>query len=231
MADLIVVDFAGTLIKNEIIQEANTTRSRLLDHAQPTAEEHAHEEKLYKRNRASVQELTGLQEDDHLLYRTATHEDTTISGAQAQNMISTTLFQIGMYAAAKKHGRAIATDGLLEELQRLKEAGYELAIASGVRTDIITGMLAIAEIDLFDHVIGQPPTLGVSNDAQLRELASRGKLAYVIGDKTTDLEPAKKHGATAVWATWGTPRGGEEEVADHTIENPRELRDVITTPS
>ena len=153
---IILVDFAGTLIKAEILDEANEIRAKVLQKALPTKEQHANPEAFYKVNREFVEKLTGLKGKAKVRYRKNDLGFMTLTGEQVQNQISTNLFQIGMYIAAKKHGKKIIPEGLVAQLQRIQKIGYKLAIVSGVRTDIISGMLQIAGIPLkFDYIYGQ----------------------------------------------------------------------------
>ena len=172
---IILVDFAGTLVKAEIIEEANEIRSKILQKALPVKEQHADPEALYKVNREFVEKLTGLKGKVKVRYRKNDLAFMNLTGEQVQNQISTNLFQIGMYMAAKKHGKKIIPQGLVEQLQRIQKLGYKLAIVSGVRTDIISGMLQIAGISLkFDYIYGQPPILGMENQEQdIKELQTK----------------------------------------------------------
>lgn len=225
---IVVVDFAGTLVKAEIIEEANEFRAKVLQRSLPTKEEHAKPEELYKVNREFVEKLTGLKKDMKVFYRENNLEFMNIPAEQYQNQISTNLFQIGMYGVAKKYGLKIFPEGFIEQLRRLKELGYKLAIVSGVRTDIISGMLQISELDFeFDYIYAQPPILGVSNEDNLMELKKQGEISYFIGDKLSDLKPARKVGVKSIFAKWGHPTGGEEDFADYSIESPEELGKII----
>jgi phosphoglycolate phosphatase-like HAD superfamily hydrolase len=225
---IIMIDFAGTLIKSEIIEEANEFRAKFLQRSLPSKEEHSKPEDLYKVNNEFVEKLTGLTKDMIVRYRKNDLEFMNIKGEIYQNQISTNLFQIGMYAAAKKHGDDIITKGLIEQLQRIKKLGYKLAIVSGVRTDIISGMLQIAKIPVdFDYIYGQPPILGVSNEENIKEIKTHGNIVFVIGDKMSDLKASKELNAKSVFVKWGHPSGGEEEFADYSIEKPEELEKVI----
>ncbi len=233
MADKIVlVDFAGTLVKAEIIEEANKLRSDILEKALPSREEHGDPEKLYKVNRAFVEKLTGLKADFKLRYRENDLDFIELTGEQFQNQISTNLFQIGMYMTAKKYGKDIFPKGFVEQLQRIKKSGYKLATVSGVRTDIISGMLQIAGLnpELFDYLYGQPPILGMENQEQdIKELRQKGNVEWSIADKYSDLERTKAEGTKLVFVKWGHvhPEGGEEELADYTIEQTEELKKLI----
>ncbi|MBR9676768.1 HAD hydrolase-like protein [Candidatus Woesearchaeota archaeon] len=226
---IVMVDFAGTLVKASVIEEANEFRSKVLERGLPSIEEHAHPDELYKANREFVEKLTGLTKDLKVQYRKNDLEFMELTGEQLQNQVATNLFQIGMYMSAKKHGLSIVPEGFVEQLQRIQKAGYKLAIVSGVRTDIISGMLQIAKIPVaFDFVIGQPPILGVNNEENIKLLQEKGTVTFVIGDKLSDLEPAKGVGAKTVFVKWGHPSGGEEEFADYTIEKPEELEKIIS---
>lgn len=225
---IIVVDFAGTLVKAEIIEEANEFRSTVLKRSLPLKAEHAHPESLYKANREFVQQLTGLNEQFSIQYRMNNLERISLSGTDVQNQIATNLFQLGMFVMAKKYRLKIFPEGLIEQLMTIKDKNYRLAIISGVREDIITGMLAIAGVgELFDYVIGQPPILGVSNERNMKELSSKGKITHILGDKLSDLEPGKFFNAKTIFVKWGHASGGEEAFADHTITKPEELSEII----
>lgn len=229
MEKIILVDFAGTLIKKEIIEEANRFRSLVLERSLPSQKEHANSEKLYKVNREFVEELTGLGSTSSIKYRKNDLDFMTLTGENIQNQISTNLFQIGMYMSAKKYGVDIFPEGLVNELQRIQNSGYKLAIISGVRTDIISGMLNISGSELkFDYIYGQPPILGVkSQEKDVEDLMSKGKVEYSIGDKLSDLERGKESGFKSIFVKWGHPSGGEEEFADYSIEKAEELEKII----
>jgi len=225
---IVLIDFAGTLVKGDIIEEANVFRSDILQRALPTKEEHADPEKFYKINREFVKDITGLTAEARIKYRKNDLDFMELTGTQAQNQISTNLFQIGMYMAAKKHGEGIVPEGLVEQLQRIKGMGYKLAIVSGVRTDIISGMLQIANVPVeFDYIYGQPPVLGIENQEQdVKELQSKGTISYVLGDKMSDLQRGLE-GAKSIFVKWGHSAGGEEDYADYTITHPDELEGII----
>ena len=227
---IVMLDFAGTLVKAQIIEEANELRANILQRAFPSKKEHSDPESLYKTNRVFVEKLTGLKADFVIRYRKNDMEFMDLSGEDVQNQISANLFQIGMYMAAKKHEHKIVPDGLIEQLQRIKKLGYKLAIISGVRTDIISGMLKIANIPVeFDYIYGQPPKLGAENqEDDIEELKSLGSIVYSLGDKMSDLERGNLKGkAKIIFVKGGHPSGGEEEFADYVVNEPEELEKII----
>lgn len=220
-----VFDFAGTLIRSEIIEEANEFRARILTRSLPSRKEHSYPDGLYKANNEFVERLTGLTKDMTIRYRKNDLDYIDIQGDAYQNQISTNLFQIGMYMVAKKYGVKIFQEGLISELTRIKTLGYRLIIISGVRTDIISGMLQIAKIPVkFDHIIGQPPILGVTNAQNFKAIKNA---SFVIGDKLSDLLPAKKNRCKTIFVTWGHAQGKENDFADYTIDEPKELKKII----
>lgn len=224
----VLVDFGGTLIRPGALDEANRLRSKVLERALPTEDEHAQSDKLYANNRNHVEALTGLTDEMLIDYTNNSGQSSKLSGVQVKNQIATNLFQLGMYMAAARMGLDVFAPGMPEQLSRIHAAGYRIAIVSGVRTDIISGMLAILG-DPFpvDRVLGQPPVLGVSNEEQMSRLSELGDCAFVVGDKLSDLEPAKELGAQTVFVTWGHPSGGERDSADFVVERAEQLADII----
>ncbi len=59
------------------------------------------------------------------------------------------------------------------------------------------------------------------------KLQAKGKIVFVLGDKLSDLERGKVPGVKTIFVKWGHPEGGEEEIADHTINHPKELEKII----
>ena len=220
----IIIDFAGTLIRKEIIEEANVFRSKILQRSFPTKKEHAHPKQLYKINNQFVEKLTGLKKRMRIDFTENDGDEITLTGEEIQTQIATNLFQIGMFMAAKKYGKRILPAGLLGELQRLQKKGYSFVIISGVRTDIISGVLQIAKIPITFDIYGQPPILGRTNTESLKKIK---KAAFVIGDKMNDLQLAKKVGANSIFVTWGHPEGGEEKEADFSIRKAVDLKKII----
>lgn len=225
---IVLVDFAGTLIKSEIIEEANEFRSNVLERSLPKLEEHSNPKKLYENNREFVEKLTGITSDMKILYLDNGLDLVKIKGESYQNQISTNLFQIGMFMVAKKYGLSIFPDGFIDELLRIKKLGYKLAIVSGVRTDIISGMMQISDCPVkFDYIYAQPPILGVTNQKNMETLSSHGSIDFVIGDKYDDLDSASDTGAKLIFANWGHASGNEESICDYKINNASELKEII----
>lgn len=228
MKKIIVIDFAGTLVKAKMIEEANKFRSKILQRSLPSKKEHAKSEKMYKVNREFVEKLTGLNKKMKIFYRENDNDFIVLKGEDYQNQISTDLFRIGMYGVAKKYKMKIFSDDFISVLKKLKKK-YKLAIVSGVRTDIVSGMLEISGLGwkFFDYIYAQPPILGVSNEENLKDLQKKGKISFLIGDKFSDLKPAKKLKCKSIFVKWGHATGGEEKFADFTVKSAKELVKIL----
>lgn len=233
MADkIVVIDFSGTLIKPFVAEEANLKRYSILGIPKPSEEEHKKlhgTKEHYNILKEHIARNYGLEDDTKISYIQNYGKEIELSGSDVKTIIMTDLFRIAMYEVAKQNGLNIFVDGIADALKSIKNKGYKLAIVSGIRKDIITGMLAITKFPVsFDYIYGQDPVLSRDDNQMLNEeLAKQGTIEYVIGDKLSDLEPAKKLGAKSIFVKWGHPTGGEEDFADYTIENAKQLEEII----
>lgn len=232
MEKIVVIDFSGTLIKPFVVEEANLKRYKILGIPKPSVEEHRrlHSTKEhYNIIRKYIAEAYGINDEMKIVFVQNHDGELELSGRDIKTMIMTDLFRNAMYLVAKEHGKRIYADGILETLKLIQKRGFKLAIVSGIRKDIITGMLAITNCPVkFDYIYGQDPILSRDDNLQLNnELAKHGKISYIIGDKLDDLKPAKKLGAKTIFVSWGHASGGEKEFADYTISKPKELEKII----
>jgi len=232
MEKIVVIDFSGTLIKPFVVEEANLKRYAILGIPKPSVEEHRrlHSTKEhYDIIRKHIAEAYGIGDDMKISFMQNRGGEVELSGRDVKTMIMTDLFRNAMYLVAKEHGKRIYADGVLETLKLIQKRGFKLAIVSGIRKDIITGMLAITNCPVkFDYIYGQDPVLSRDDNELLdKELAKHGKISYIVGDKLDDLKPAKKLGAKSIFVTWGHASGGEKEFADYTISKPKELEKII----
>ncbi len=225
---IIVVDFGATLCPQLMIDKVNKIRSQILQTSLPTLKMHAQNEKLYSVNNDAVEKLTGIKSDIHITQTDLNLDEITLSGSQIQTQIATNLFQFAMYLVANTHKTDFLNQTLIEELRKLKDKCFSIAIVSGVRTDIISGVLHIVGAsDVFTYIYGQPSTLGVSNDENYAELSQHGLITHIIGDKLSDLKPAQTIGCQSIFYPFGCPTGDEEEFADYTLKDFAELSCII----
>lgn len=229
---IIAVDFSGTLIRPFVAEEANKRRYDILGIQKPDEKEHKrqHGDKShYDIIKQHISDSYGISKNMSVSYRQNQGNLIYLSGKDVTTMIMTDLFRNAMYAVAKISGQDIFTEGILGALHHIKKRGYALAIVSGIRQDIISGMLAITNCPVsFEYIFGQDPILSKDdNFKQFDELKKKGNITHCIGDKLSDLEPGKKVGATTIFFKNGHPTGGEEEFAEYTISSAQESLDII----
>lgn len=229
---IVVVDFSGTLIKPFVAEEANLKRYKILGIPKPSETEHKKlhgTKKHYNLIKEYIAEEYGLSDDMKIDFVHNYGGEIKLSGKEVKTIIMTDLFRDCMYLVAAENKQKIYSDGIIDSLKIIQKRGYKLAIVSGIRKDIITGLLAITKCPLkFDYVYGQDPVLSRDDNRMLNsELAKEGKIEFIIGDKMSDLEPAKKLKAKSIFFMGGHPTGGEESFADYTISKSKELEDII----
>lgn len=229
---IVVVDFSGTLIKSFVAEKANLKRYDILGIPKPSETEHKklHGTKQhYDILREYISKEYGISDEMKISFVQNYDGEIELSGKDVKTIIMTDLFRDCMYLVASENGQKIYADGILDSLKIIQSKGYKLAIVSGIRKDIITGVLAITKCHVkFDYVYGQDPVLSKDDNQQLnKELAKQGKIEYIIGDKMDDLKPAKKLKAKSIFVKWGHPTGGEEEFADYSVGNAKELEKII----
>ena len=212
MERIIVFDFSGTMIHREIAEEAAKRRLKWL--GKKVSKEYLRKalpkNKHYKLNKDLLKRYTGVTDDKIL------------------TVLSTDIFKIHMFAVAKEKGKKIFRKGILNALKKLKKDNYKIAIMSGVRSDIIFGMLKITKTDnLVDYICAQNPTLDYPNKKLLECIKGVGKIEFVIGDKLTDIGAAKRVKAKAIFLKGGHSLGGEEKKADFIIDSTKQILDII----
>jgi phosphoglycolate phosphatase-like HAD superfamily hydrolase len=232
MDKIVVIDFSGTLIKPFVVEQANLKRYEILGIPKPSEEEHKKlhgAKKHYEIIKQHISEKFGLSDSMEITFVQNYGEDIKLSGKDVKTIIMTDLFRDCMYLIAKENGQRIYANGILDSLKVIQNRGYKLAIVSGIRKDIITGMLAITKCPIkFDYIYGQDPVLSMDDNQQLTsKLAKKGKIEYIIGDKLDDLKPAEKLKAKSIFVKWGHPIGGEENFADYSITAPKDLLKII----
>ncbi|MBN1645780.1 HAD family hydrolase [Candidatus Woesearchaeota archaeon] len=229
---IVMIDFSGTLIKPFVAEQANIRRLKLLEMPLPDEKQHKLQhgtKEHYKIIKDHITKKMGVTDDMKIPYLQNYGGEILVSGTDMKTMIMTGLFRDCIYMVAAEHRENVFVDGMLQVLEAIRKKGYKLAICSGIRKDIITGILAITKCPLkFDYIYAQDPVLSRDDNMHLAEkLSKNGTIEYVIGDKKDDLLPAKKFNAVAVFVKWGHPVGGEMACADYAIDNPKELLKII----
>jgi phosphoglycolate phosphatase-like HAD superfamily hydrolase len=232
MNKIIAVDFGGTLVLPFVPEKANLERFKILGIKIPTQKVHKkmHATKShYDVLRTKFDKEFGVKDKMQMLYTENRGKQIKLNGKEIKTAMLTDLFRICMYKVANNYKLKIFDKDFVSSLKKLQRKGYKLAVVSGIRSDIITGILQISGSDLkFDHVYGQDPILSYDdNDKQFRDLSKKGKIKFIIGDKLDDFKLAKKLKAKTIFVTWGHPMGGEEKFSDYTINKGKQLLNII----
>ena len=209
---IIAFDFSGTLLKKDVAKEASNRRFAMLGKEvdQEWLEKSLVSNEHYTINNDIIAKYTGIKEKEKL------------------NILSTNFFMYHLYGIANERKEDIFHEGVIKLLEELRKKGYKIAIVSGIRTDIIQGMLEIVERkSMFDYILGQPPGLGVSNEELLRQLQEKGEVSFVIGDKINDINAGKAIKSTTVFVTWGHSTGEEEKKADFMVKHTNEILEIV----
>lgn len=229
---IVVVDFSGTLTQPWLAEQANERRCAILGIEAPDEAEHKkqHGTKAhYDILKEYIGKRYGLADDMSVKYVQNYGGEIELSGKDMKTVVMTELFKFTNFEIAAEKGLGIFAEGMIGALGKIKERGFKLAIVSGTRSDIITGLFAITKCPVeFDYVFGQDPVLSRDDSKRLlEEVAKRGKIEFIIGDKASDFEVAEKFGAKSVFVTWGHPTGGEKDSADFTVDRAESLLDII----
>lgn len=231
---IVSVDFSGTLVKPFVAEEANLKRYDVLGIPKPSKSVQKRQlgtKEHYNIIREYIEKKFGVSDNLKVCFIQNYGEEIEMSGKDVKTMIMTDLFRNGMYFVAAKYGKSVYAEGILDSLRTVQKRGYKIAIVSGVRKDIITGVLAITKCPLkFDYILGQDPVLSLDDNEFLNEeLSKRGRVEYIIGDKLDDLKPADslEPPAKSIFVRWGHPTGGEEGFADYSISSSKELEEII----
>lgn len=209
---IVAFDFSGTIIRKDIAKEASNRRFKSLGKEvdQEWLEKALSTNEHYSINNDIIAKYTGIKDQDKL------------------TIMSTNFFKYHMFAVANERKDEIFQDGIMKLVEDLKKKGNRIAIVSGIRTDIIEGMLEIVEKkSLFDFILGQPAQLGVSNEELLKQLQEKGEVAFFIGDKINDINAGKAIKAQTIFVTWGHHTGEEEKKADFIVKHASEILEIV----
>lgn len=127
-------------------------------------------------------------------------------------------------------------EGIPSMLQKLKDAGKKLAIASSKPTVFVEKILEHFEIkEYFHHIIGSNLDGTRSDKAEVVDAAIAGfgevnrKDIIMVGDRKFDVIGAHERGVEVIGVTYGY--GGVEELvesgADYVVKTVKELGDVL----
>ncbi|WP_457746617.1 HAD family hydrolase [Sulfurimonas sp.] len=122
--------------------------------------------------------------------------------------------------------------GVLELLQKLKEANIKLSIATNAPTKFaITMFEHLGVAHMFDMIIGadkvsasKPSPEMIEKILDFYNFNVEGDEAWMVGDNTKDIQSAHNANIKAIFATWGFSADAKHTVVANT---PSEVADIV----
>ncbi len=174
---IVAIDFSGTLIKSFVAEQSNLKRYSTFGIPKPSEKEHKKlhgTKKHYDIIKEYISKEFGMKDDMKIPTIQDYGKEIVYSGSDVKTKIMTDSFRNGMYFIANRYGKNIYANGILDSLKVIQGRGYKLAIVSGIRKDIITGMLAITKCPIkFDYIFGQDSVLSRDDNLELQKLLSK----------------------------------------------------------
>jgi len=127
-------------------------------------------------------------------------------------------------------GNDLLFPGVRETLAALKEQGHTLTTASNCGTHYLDMILDTQEIRQY---FTNPICLGTINGEKKADILTEHfkqfskENAYMIGDRSSDIEAARAHDIKAVICTYGFGNEEEWEKADYKIGSSLEVLDLV----
>ena len=138
------------------------------------------------------------------------------------------------YYDAHKQDKTAPYAGMPEALQRLKEAGISMSVLTNKADHMAGPVIEGYYPGLFPMVQGALPGVPPKPDPTLlHKLMERMEVkpeeTLFVGDSNVDIQTAKNGGLASCGVLWGfrTRQELEAEGADHTVETPEELVELI----
>lgn len=210
---IIFFDWDGVIAKKEVSEQANFRRAETLglEESEGWLKEAMKDHSHYKKNKEAIKKYTGI-------------EDETF-----QTEVMTDLFKYHYLGVVNEWERDIFYKDVMEVLKDLKGRGNKLVIITGLVEDIIKFSLERLDLkDFFDGFYGSTSDLKKTKEMNAKEASKEiGKPDFFVGDRDKDLRAAKSVGAYAVYSTWGHGYAENEEIADHILNNPRGLLELL----
>ena len=155
-------------------------------------------------------------------------------GFRSPLLVVNTLSQFSQYYGAHNVDKTAPYDGIPELLERLKDAGVQLAVYSNKADEFSRSLAEHFFPGTFDAILGKRPGIPGKPDPAglrllMRKLGAAPEESVLVGDGETDLRSARNAGLRSVAVTWGF-RSREALLAegpDAMAESPEELLTLL----
>lgn len=158
-------------------------------------------------------------------------------GSVTPELAKQTLEEFTGYYNAHKSDQTSVYDGMPQTLAGLKTAGLKLAVLSNKPDEAAGPVVERYYPGVFDLVQGALPEYPTKPDPTLLRLlmervGARPETTLFVGDSDVDIQTAKNGGLHSCGVLWGfrTRQELEAEGAEHIVERPEELIDVVLSP-
>ncbi len=207
----IIFDWDGTLAKVDVAKEAAIRRSKTLgqefdpDWLAKAMKDDSH----YKVNKQLISKYTGVTDDKEL------------------TVMMTDLFKYHYLGVSNELKERVLFEGVKGLLEKLKQQGHILSIATTLREDIVKEVLKRLSLEsYFEHVAGNPPSLDFEKEDLVKMCTNQlGKADFVIGDKPSDVDAGLAIGAKGILVNWGTHQAYSK--AHKIVKDITELRQLL----
>ncbi len=206
----ICFDWDGTLAKFEIAYEAAMRRSKTLGQEFDSAwlKEAMKNDKHYELNKELIEKYTG------------------VGDKKVQTIIMTNLFQYHYLGVANEKKEGVLFEGVKELIKVLSKDNV-LTIATTLRKDIVEEVLKNLGLrNFFRCVAGNNPELSYDKQDLVDEVIEKvGKMDFMVGDKSDDVDAGRKRGGKGVLVSWGSHKFYDG--ADKVVKSVKELEEFI----
>ena len=207
MKKIVIFDMDGTLIdsKKDITLSVNYVREH--NHNLPPLSEEDVVKAINKKERNLA----------WIFYRTQTYEER-----------DKVLFEEHYHKQCVEHPYLF--EGIKEVLEKLKDEGVLMGVATNAPTPFAKKMLAHLGVDkMFVSIVGADISKPKPDPDMVFQILQacryqRGDVAWMVGDNQKDIEVAKNANINAIYATWGFQSDVVWEVR---AQNPNDILEIV----
>lgn len=211
---LIIFDWDGTLVKNQVANEAAIRRLKTLgiNVTKEWIREAQKNQTHYKVTKEAISKYTGIT-DDKLL-----------------TIIMVDLFQLHYLGVINEVNENALFIDFIQSIKMVKEK-YKLrfALISTLYEGIINPVLDMFNLRyLFDYIIANTNDLRYKKVDLINKIPKSEEPILIIGDRKEDMEAGRSLGIKTACVIWGQENYKEfEDLVDFVIQEPEDIKIII----